>query len=60
MQAYVDVWVEDGNQTLAVELKYKTAELSVQHDGEKFELMSQAAQDIGATISSAIFTASNK
>jgi hypothetical protein len=47
-RAYVDVWVVDGNQTLAIELKYKTAPLSVQlDDGEKFDLMSQGAQDLG-------------
>jgi len=54
-RAYVDVWVVDGNQTLAIELKYKTAPLSVQlDDGEKFDLMSQGHRTSGATISSAI------
>jgi hypothetical protein len=47
-RAYVDVWVQHQEQILAIELKYKTAPLSLQLDnGEKFDLLSQAAQDIG-------------
>jgi hypothetical protein len=46
-RTYVDVWVMDGDRTLAIELKYKTALLSVQVDGEQFDLLSQSAQDLG-------------
>jgi hypothetical protein len=45
---YVDVWVglPDG-RTLALELKYKSARLDLEREGEVYTLLNQSAQDIG-------------
>jgi len=44
---YLDLQVTDGNQSFAVELKYKTRRLVYQHGGEEFSLKQQGAQDLG-------------
>jgi hypothetical protein len=43
---YLDLWVQDDKQALAIELKYPTRRLVVEHAGERFSLKQQAAQDI--------------
>ena len=45
---YVDVWVgfPDG-RVFALELKYKTASLHIEREGEVYALLNQSAQDIG-------------
>jgi hypothetical protein len=47
-RAYLDLWVDDGNQRLAIELKYKTRSADVELKGERFDLANHGAQDIGA------------
>lgn len=44
---YLDLQFANGSQTLAVELKYKTRRLLLQHAGESFCLKQQGAQDLG-------------
>ncbi len=44
---HIDLWITNANVTLAIELKYKTRELSADIGGEQFRLKSQSAQDIG-------------
>ncbi len=45
---YVDVWVGlRGGRALALELKYKTARLDIERDGEVYALLNQSAQDTG-------------
>lgn len=41
---YVDLWLPGGN--VAVELKYRTRKLEIEHDGEIFALRNQGAQDL--------------
>jgi hypothetical protein len=41
---YLDIWLDMEDESLAVELKYKTALLDVQHGDEPFRLKNQAAQ----------------
>ncbi len=43
---FVDLWIK-GDQTYAIELKYKTRKLDVNVKGESFNLLDQSAQDIG-------------
>ena len=43
---FVDLWIK-GDQTYAIELKYKTRRLDVNVKGESFNLLDQAAQDLG-------------
>jgi hypothetical protein len=47
VDAHVDVWVADEEETVAIELKYLTRGLNVHAGGEAFELLDQAAQDLG-------------
>ncbi len=42
---YVDIWVNQGNATAAIELKYLTRKTEVTVDGELFALKQQSAQD---------------
>ena len=43
---FVDLWIK-GDQTSAIELKYKTRKLDVNVKGESFNLLDQSAQDLG-------------
>src|SRR5579859_5225485 len=43
---YLDLWVEDDSSALAIELKYPTRRLMVEHAGEHFSLKNQSAQDL--------------
>jgi hypothetical protein len=44
-KAYIDIWVQDGDATYAIELKYKTRGLQATVGGEPFNLLDQSAQD---------------
>lgn len=44
---HIDLWIQNQEDILAVELKYKTRSLSVQIDNEQYRLKNQSAQDIG-------------
>jgi len=44
---YIDIWVAYQDKFIAVELKYKTRNLSVRIDDEQYRLKNQGAQDIG-------------
>ncbi|MFM8331220.1 MAG: hypothetical protein ACKN9T_05985 [Candidatus Methylumidiphilus sp.] len=44
---YLDLQFANGSQALAVELKYKTRRLLLQHAGEDYILKQQGAQDTG-------------
>ncbi len=44
---YVDIWIEQGADVLAIELKYKTRALQVLVENEQYALRSQTAQDLG-------------
>ena len=44
---YIDIFVNFGIQSIAIELKYKTRALQVKHNEEKYSLKNQSAQDIG-------------
>jgi hypothetical protein len=46
-RSYIDIWVVIEGVPLAIELKYKTRELGLSVDGERFDLLSHGAQDIG-------------
>lgn len=43
---YVDVWIANDGQIVAVELKYWTRRLNLAVDGEEFFLQNQGAQDL--------------
>jgi hypothetical protein len=45
-RTYVDIWVEHDGAVLAIELKYKTQLLAVEHAGEQFRLKQHGAQDL--------------
>jgi hypothetical protein len=45
---YLDLWIEDEGRKYAIELKYKTRSVSVDWDGEHFDLANHGAQDLGA------------
>ena len=44
---YLDIWVEQEDAILAIELKYKTRRLHLKVGGETFDLLDQSAQDVG-------------
>jgi hypothetical protein len=44
---YLDLHIISGNQSFAVELKYKTRQVVHRHADEEFSLKQQGAQDIG-------------
>lgn len=44
---YLDLLVHIGDQSIAIELKYKTRLLNINHEGEQYSLRNQSAQDIG-------------
>lgn len=44
---YVDIWIEQDGDILAIELKYKTRALQVLIENEQYALRSQTAQDLG-------------
>lgn len=44
---YVDLWVNERGERIAIELKYKTRSLTASVGGESFNLLNQSAQDIG-------------
>lgn len=44
---YIDLWAEQSGSILAVELKYKTAALTFNHNGEAYNLKEHSAQDFG-------------
>ena len=43
---YLDLWVQDGESALAIELKYPTRRIDVEYAGEQFLLMNHSARDI--------------
>lgn len=46
-RAHVDVWVVDGGERVAIELKYFTRKIDAMVGEERFRLSDQAAQDLG-------------
>jgi hypothetical protein len=44
---HVDIWIEQDDHVLAIELKYKTRALQVHVGNERYALRSQSAQDLG-------------
>lgn len=44
---YLDIWLKSAELTLAIELKYKTASLQIDQNGETYHLKNQSAQDCG-------------
>ncbi len=44
---YLDILVVNRNKIYAIELKYKTRNINMTHDGEKFYLLNQGAKDTG-------------
>lgn len=44
---YIDVWIENQDEILAVELKYKTRDLSISFENKRYQLKNQSAQDCG-------------
>jgi hypothetical protein len=44
---HLDFWATSKDESIAVELKYKTRALSVQLAGERFDLANHSAQDLG-------------
>jgi len=44
---HVDIWIEQDDHILAIELKYKTRALQVLAGNEQYALRSQSAQDLG-------------
>lgn len=44
---YIDLWVANKENAIAIELKYKTRGLSLEHEDERFDLLNQSAQDCG-------------
>ncbi len=43
---YIDVWLDGGQRTTAIELKYLTKKFQCVHDGERFNLKNQSALDV--------------
>jgi hypothetical protein len=43
----VDLWIEDGDKEILIQLKHKTKKLSVHFDGSQFDLKNHGAQDQG-------------
>lgn len=46
-RSYIDTWAVSDGVPLAIELKYKTRDMSLSVGGERFDLLSHGAQDIG-------------
>lgn len=46
-RVHLDLLFQSGSGELAIELKYKTRAIELDHAGEKFNLLNQSAQDIG-------------
>lgn len=46
-RVHLDLLFQSGSGELAIELKYKTRAIELNHAGEKFNLLNQSAQDIG-------------
>ncbi len=46
-RVYLDIWVADKDDILAIELKYKTRRLRIKVGNETFDLLNQSAQDTG-------------
>ena len=46
-QLHVDLWVSQGINSLALELKYKTRTLTLEHQAERYSLANHSAQDTG-------------
>jgi len=44
---YFDIWIDYKGETIIIELKYKTKEVSVEIDNEKFNLRNHGAWDLG-------------
>lgn len=44
---YIDIWMHNREETIGIELKYKTRLLDVRIDDEKYHLKNQSAQDCG-------------
>lgn len=44
---YLDLWLQTTTTSFAIELKYKTRSLQIDHNGESFHLKNQGAQDLG-------------
>ena len=44
-RVYLDMWIKNIN--LAIELKYKTREATLTHEGERYNLLRQGAHDLG-------------
>lgn len=42
---YLDLWIQDTDSTLAIELKYPTRRLIAEYAGERFSLNNQGAED---------------
>jgi hypothetical protein len=49
-KAYIDIWLRNADRVMAIELKYKTAPLSHDIDGELFDLVNQGACDHGRSM----------
>jgi hypothetical protein len=45
--AHLDLWLAEGERSLAIELKYKTRGTTAIHHGESFRLKNHSAQDLG-------------
>lgn len=45
-RVHLDMWIYHNGRWMAVELKYKTRHVSVNWQGERFELIQQGAQDL--------------
>lgn len=43
----IDLWIEDGDKEILIQLKHKTKKLSVHIDGSQFDLKNHGAQDQG-------------
>lgn len=44
---HLDLLVSDSDRSIAIELKYKTRELSLNHQGENYHVKNHSAQDVG-------------
>ena len=45
--AYIDIWVEMEDDLIPIELKYKTKECTIKHNGEDYNLTTHSACDLG-------------
>lgn len=46
-RCYIDIVLQNENECILIELKYKTKEQKIDYKGESFMLLNQAAQDFG-------------